>query len=151
MTTDDPSSASHGTAHPERRRVAAHRHVAPRRGRIAAARVLAAAASLAGTVTLTMGLATPAAAEPLSQRSSGMAAEFPVGRCIDIASDDPVALATIIDDLSYAASVPCTDAGRNYRVIAQVAHVTLCGSATNRVFRTRDALILCVVRDSSST
>ena len=83
-------------------------------------------------------------AAPATATSSGMAAEFPVGTCIDYQNDH---LALQTDNLLYVTAVPCTDPGRDYRVTAQVANAPLCGPSTNFVYTTRDLVVLCVVQD----
>jgi hypothetical protein len=104
-------------------------------------RIFAAAAAIFAA-TLTTGI--PAHAYP-APRSSGLAAEFPVGMCIDVTSDPTIDYMNIIN----VAPVSCTDPTRNYRVTQQVANEPLCGPDTNRVFHTRDVVVLCVVQDSS--
>ena len=74
-----------------------------------------------------------------------MAAEFPVGTCIDYQNDHR---AFEPDNLLYVTVVSCTDPARDYRVTAQVAHSPECDPAmTNWVFTTRDLVVLCVVQD----
>ncbi len=74
-----------------------------------------------------------------------MSAEFPVWTCIDYRNDH---LSLDDDDLRYVTVVSCTDPARDYRVTAQVAHAPQCDSATNRVYTTRDVVVLCMVQDS---
>lgn len=76
--------------------------------------------------------------------SSAMADEFPVGTCMDYQNDH---LAFDTEDLQYVTAVPCSDPGRDYRVVAQVANVTKCGPETNWKYTTRDMVVLCVVQD----
>jgi hypothetical protein len=99
---------------------------------------LAACAAFAAAM-LAIGGAPPALAA-----SSGMAAEFPVGTCIDYRNDH---LAFDTEDLRYTTAVPGTDPGRDYRVVAQVANVTRCGPETDWEYTTRDMVVLCVVQD----
>jgi hypothetical protein len=86
-------------------------------------------------------------AAPASAASTGMAAEFPVGTCIDYQNDH---LAFQNDNLIYVTAVSCTDPGRDYRVTAQVANAPLCDSVTNFVYTTRDLVVLCVVQDRAA-
>lgn len=89
---------------------------------------------------LALGVAGPASAA-----SSGMAAEFPVGTCIDYPNDHR---AFQDSNLLYVTAVSCTDPGRDYRVTAQVAHANECDPATtNSIYTTRDLVVLCVVND----
>jgi hypothetical protein len=108
-------------------------------------RICAAVAAIAA-VPLTVGI--PAQAFPghsyPEPRSSGMAAEFPVGICMDVTDDLTIDYMNIIN----VAAVPCTDPARNYRVTQHVPNEPLCGSDTNRVFHTRDSVVLCAVQDS---
>jgi hypothetical protein len=83
-------------------------------------------------------------AAPASAASTGMAAEFPVGTCIDYRNDH---LAFQNDNLIYFTVVSCTDPARDYRVTAHVPNAPLCGSETNRTYTTRDMVVLCVVND----
>jgi len=110
-------------------------------------RLLASSAAIALT-GLAIASAPPALATPLS---SGMSADFPIGRCIDIPDrvldDDGNLQLNSAFNLRYVSSVPCTDPARNYRVIAQVPQESLCGSETSRVFITRDLVTLCTVQD----
>lgn len=86
-----------------------------------------------------------AAAAPASAGSSGMAAEFPVGTCIDYQNDH---LNFDTEDILYVTAVSCTDPGRDYRVAQQVANFTQCDTAaTNFIYTTRDLVVLCVVND----
>ena len=103
--------------------------------RICAVAVAAAAATLAA--------ASPAHAYP-APRSSGMVSEFPVGVCIDVGDDLTIDYLNIIN----VAPVPCTDPNRNYRVTQHVPNEPMCGPDTNRVFFTRDNVVLCAVQDS---
>ena len=86
-------------------------------------------------------------AAPASAGSTGMAAEFPVGTCIDKRNDH---LAFQTDNLIYVTVVSCTDPGRDYRVTAQVPNAPLCDSATNWTYTTRDMVVLCVVDDRAA-
>jgi hypothetical protein len=99
---------------------------------------VAVAASAAATA-LAIGGAAPAAAD-----SSGLAADYPVGTCIDYRNDH---LELDDNDLRYVTVVPCTDLGRDYRVTAQVAHANQCDPTTNRTYTTRDVVVLCMVQD----
>ena len=109
---------------------------------------LLAASSVVALTVLAVASAPPALAGP---GSSAMAAEFPVGRCIDVPDQVFDQFGNLMLDgafnLSYLASVPCTDPARNYRVIAQVPEEGQCGPETNRVFITRDVVTLCTVQD----
>lgn len=108
---------------------------------------VAVAAALAA---LAAGLPASAQATPSPDRpavhSSGMSAEFPVGRCIEIPSSIPTDLAVPISDPRYVTSVPCTDPNRGYRVVAHVPEEGQCGSETSRVYFTRDMVVLCTVQ-----
>ncbi|TPG35724.1 hypothetical protein [Mycolicibacterium hodleri] len=88
---------------------------------------------------LAIGGAAPALAS-----SSGMAAEFPVGTCMDYPNDH-----LVLDDkdLTQVTAVSCADPARDYRVVAQVAHAPQCGTAVEWVYTTRDMVVLCVVQD----
>jgi hypothetical protein len=100
-------------------------------------RQFAGSAAVAATM-LAIGIPTAAA------DSSAMAAEFPVGTCMDYRNDH---LAFDTENLQYVTAVPCTAPGRDYRVVAQVANVTQCGPAINYLYTTRDMVVLCVVQD----
>jgi hypothetical protein len=101
----------------------------------------------AAAVALT-GLAIAGAAPAQAgSGSSGMAAEFPVGRCIAVPNDFTKDFDADLDSLIYDTSVPCTDPSRDYRVVAQTLHEQWCGPETQMVFNTRDMLVLCVVQD----
>ena len=80
------------------------------------ARLVLAACATAAASTFLVAIAAPATAS-----SSGMAAEFPVGTCIDYQNDR---LNYDTDDIIYVTAVPCTAPGRDYRVTAQVQHFT---------------------------
>jgi hypothetical protein len=114
--------------------------------RISAASTAAAAALAAA---LSIGSSAPAMATPDSPtvRSTGMSSEFPVGRCIDVPNTVPMDFVAPVAKLIYVASVPCTDASRDYRVVAQVAHENLCPPETNRTYVTNDVRVLCAVQD----
>ena len=111
------------------------------------ARLFAASFVVALTV-LAIASAPPGLAAP---GSSAMAAEFPVGRCIDVPDQVFDDVGNLMLDgafnLSFLASVPCTDPARDYRVVAQVPQEGQCGPETNRVFITRDVVTLCTVQD----
>lgn len=100
-------------------------------------RICAAATAIVAAL-LTAGI--PANAYP-APRSSGMAADFPVGMCIDVGDDLTIDYLNLIN----IAPVPCSDPDRNYRVTQHVANEPLCGPDTNRVFHTRDSVVLCTV------
>ncbi|MBJ7337862.1 hypothetical protein [Mycolicibacterium sp.] len=85
---------------------------------------------------------------PASAASTGMAAEFPVGACIDYRNDH---LALDGNDLRYVTVVSCSDPGRDYRVTAQVAHAPQCDATTSRIYTTRDLVVLCVVQDAPAS
>ena len=112
--------------------------------------IAAAAAVAAALAALAIGPPAPALATPSPDRpavhSSGMSAEFPVGRCIEIPSSMPTDLAVAISDPRYVTSVPCTDPNRNYRVVAHVPEESQCGPETSRVYYTHDVGVLCTVR-----
>jgi hypothetical protein len=103
-------------------------------------RICAAALAMVAA-TLTGGF--PAHAYP-APRSSGMSVEFPVGICLDVSDDLTIDYMNIIN----IAPVACTDPSRNYRVTQHVANEPQCGPDTNRVFHTRDVVILCAVQDA---
>jgi hypothetical protein len=108
-------------------------------------RICAASAAIVAA-TLTAGIpahAFPGHSYP-QPRSSGMAAEFPVGMCMDLTDDFSIDYMNIIN----IAPVPCTDPGRDYRVTQHVPNEPLCGPDTNRVFQSRDAVVLCAVQDA---
>ncbi|MCW2512064.1 MAG: hypothetical protein JWR11_1106 [Mycobacterium sp.] len=86
-------------------------------------------------------------AAPASAGSSGMAADFPVGTCIDYRNDH---LSLDSNDVAYLTPVPCTDPGRDYRVTAQVAHANQCDTSTSATYTTRDVVVLCVVQDHAA-
>ena len=105
---------------------------------------LFAAAGVAASV-VAVGLAAPAVAGP---RSSGMAAEFPVGTCMATQVGFNHTSRYVDNfDLINVAAVPCTDPTRTYRVAEQVRHQVQCGPATNQTYITRDLVVLCVVQD----
>ena len=110
-------------------------------------RILAASA-LAATA-LAVGIAAPATAAP---RSSGMAAEFPVGTCMSTYNGFVGPTNSFIDnyDLINIAAVPCTDPSRTYRVTEQVRHQVQCAPDTSYTYVTRDLVVLCVVRDQDA-
>jgi hypothetical protein len=114
-------------------------------------RISAASAAAVVAAALTVGFPAPAQAVPDTAgpviRSSGMSAEFPVGRCIDVPNNVPMDFTAPIMKLIYVISVPCTDPNRDYRVVAQVAHEVLCPPDTARVYRTNDMVVLCAVQD----
>ena len=106
------------------------------------ARLLAVSAAVALTGLAIAG--TPSAQAVPPPRSLGMSAEFPVGRCIDVPDD---IVYNDVDNLIYLTSVPCTDPGRDYRVVQHVPEEGKCGSETNNVYYARDVVVLCVVQD----
>ena len=86
-------------------------------------------------------------AAPASAATSGMAVDFPVGTCIDYRNDH---LALDQYDLRYVTVVSCNDPGRDYRVAALVQHAPQCDPVTtNRIYTTRDLVVLCMVQDSA--
>ena len=111
------------------------------------ARLLAVSAAIA-----LMGLAIAGSPSALAvPRSSGLSAEFPVGRCIAIddrmLNDDGNLTLNNSSNLTYQASVPCTDPARDYRVVQHVPEEGKCGPETNNVYYARDVVVLCVVQD----
>jgi hypothetical protein len=109
-------------------------------------RLLGASAAVAATV-LAVGLAAPAMAGP---RSSGMAAEFPVGMCM-ATQVGFIPSSYYIDnyDLINVGAVSCTDPDRTYRVTEHVQHQVQCDSGTQNTYVTRDLVVLCVVQDTA--
>lgn len=94
----------------------------------------------AATTVLAFGGAAPASAG-----SSGMAAEFPVGTCIDYQNDH---LNFDTEDIIYVTAVSCADPNRDYRVAQHAANVTQCDPRnTDFIYTTRDLVVLCVVND----
>jgi hypothetical protein len=112
----------------------------------AAAASVVAAALAVGFPASTLASPTPDA--PVI-RSSGMSAEFPVGRCIETPGSTLVDLTLPISNPLYVTSVPCTDPSRDYRVVAHVPEEGLCGSETSRVYYARDMVVLCAVQDQA--
>jgi hypothetical protein len=80
-------------------------------------------------------------------RSSGMSRDYPVGTCLDVPNSTPRDFWAPIDVLRYVGVVPCSDPKRDYRVVSQVPQESLCGPDTNRVYYTRDVVVLCTVDD----
>lgn len=116
-------------------------------------RISAASASAAAVAAAALALGFPAStlASPdrPTIRSSGMSAEFPVGRCIAIPTSVPMDFAIPISNPLFVTSVPCTDPDRSYRVVAHVLEEGQCGSETSRVYFARDAVVLCAVQDQA--
>lgn len=105
--------------------------------------------------TTALGLAAAATALAIggagsaSADSSGMAAEFPVGTCIDYRNDHRN---FDTEDILYVTAVSCTDPNRDYRVAQLGANVTQCNPAnTDFVYTTRDLVVLCVVNDRGAS
>jgi hypothetical protein len=111
----------------------------------------ASAAASVVAAALALGLAAPSSASPNPDspviHSSGMSAEFPVGRCIEIPNSTPMDFAIPISNPLFVTSVPCTDPNRAYRVVAHVPEEGLCGVETSRVYYARDVVVLCTVQD----
>lgn len=77
--------------------------------------------------------------------SSGMAAEFPVGACIDYQNDHRN---FDTEDILYVTAVSCSDPNRDYRVAQHGANFTQCDPRnTDFIYNTRDLVVLCVVND----
>ncbi|WP_319446702.1 MULTISPECIES: hypothetical protein [unclassified Mycobacterium] len=103
-------------------------------------RIFTAFAAAVAASVLALGGAAPAQA-----KTSGMAADFPVGTCIDYQNNH---LGFNADDLVYANIVSCTDPARDYRVATRVDNPTQCGPDTAWAYTTRDVVVLCVVKDA---
>jgi hypothetical protein len=98
----------------------------------------------AGAIAAALTIAAPATADtPGYYGYYGLAAEYPVGACIDI----PNNIEIDVDQLKNLRPISCDHGARDYRVVQQAATEQDCTRPVDDVFFTTDGVVLCVVQD----